>query len=86
MSEYHVPVLLKPSVDGLDIRPGGKYMDLTFGGGGHSREILSRMDNDAQLMAHQNGTRILAQPHQTREKTLPNLPKFHPLHPNHNSA
>ena len=51
MSEYHVPVLLKPSVDGLDIRPGGKYMDLTFGGGGHSREILSRMDNDAQLMA-----------------------------------
>ncbi len=43
MSEYHVPVLLKESVDGLNIRPGGVYLDLTFGGGGHSREILSRM-------------------------------------------
>lgn len=51
MSEYHVPVLLKPSVDGLNVRPGGKYMDLTFGGGGHSREILSRMDESAMLMA-----------------------------------
>lgn len=41
---YHVPVLLKESVDGLNIRPGGIYVDVTFGGGGHSREILSRMD------------------------------------------
>lgn len=40
---YHVPVLLKDSVDGLDIRPGGIYVDVTFGGGGHSREILSRI-------------------------------------------
>lgn len=50
MSEYHVPVLLKESVDGLDIRPGGLYLDLTFGGGGHSAEILRRMDGDARLM------------------------------------
>lgn len=35
---YHIPVLLKPSVDGMDIRPDGTYVDVTFGGGGHSRE------------------------------------------------
>ncbi len=40
---YHVPVLLKESVDALNIRPNGVYVDLTFGGGGHSVEILSRM-------------------------------------------
>lgn len=42
---YHKPVLLKESVDGLSIHSGGTYVDLTFGGGGHSREILSRLDN-----------------------------------------
>lgn len=46
---YHVPVLLGESVDGLDIRPGGVYVDVTFGGGGHSREILRRMDATARL-------------------------------------
>jgi len=46
---YHVPVLLKESVDGLNIQPSGIYVDVTFGGGGHSREILSRMDADAHL-------------------------------------
>ena len=40
---YHVPVLLQESVDGLDIQPDGIYVDVTFGGGGHSREILSRL-------------------------------------------
>ena len=48
-NEYHKPVLLTESVDGLDIRPGGIYVDATFGGGGHSREILSRMDPTARL-------------------------------------
>ncbi len=41
---YHVPVLLKESIDGLDVRKGGVYVDVTFGGGGHSREILRRID------------------------------------------
>ncbi len=49
---YHVPVLLKESVDGLNIRPGGIYVDVTFGGGGHSREILSRLsEGDPSLQA-----------------------------------
>ena len=47
--EYHVPVLLKSAVDGLDIKPGGIYVDLTFGGGGHSREILRRLAGTGHL-------------------------------------
>lgn len=46
---YHVPVLLKESVDGLAIRPEGTYVDVTFGGGGHSREILSRLGGNGRL-------------------------------------
>ena len=46
---YHVPVLLQPSIDGLNIRPGGVYVDATFGGGGHRRELLSRLDSTAHL-------------------------------------
>ena len=48
---YHKPVLLTESVDGLDIKPGGVYVDATFGGGGHSREILRRMDPTARLFS-----------------------------------
>ena len=47
---YHVPVLLMPSVDGLNIRPNGTYVDVTFGGGGHSREILSRLGEGGRLL------------------------------------
>ena len=46
---YHVPVLRKECVDALEIAPGGVYVDVTFGGGGHSREILARLDASAHL-------------------------------------
>ena len=49
MSEYHVPVLLGPSIDGLDFRPDGIYVDVTFGGGGHAREIATRLDDKGHL-------------------------------------
>ena len=48
---YHVPVLLQESVDGLDIQPGGVYADMTFGGGGHSGEILRRLGPEGHLYA-----------------------------------
>lgn len=44
MSDYHIPVLLEESIDGLNIQPDGIYADVTFGGGGHSAEILKRLD------------------------------------------
>ena len=46
---YHIPVLMKDSVDGLNIGSAGIYVDVTFGGGGHSREILWRLDADGHL-------------------------------------
>ena len=46
---YHVPVLLEESVDGMDIKPGGIYVDVTFGGGGHSKEILTRISEGGHL-------------------------------------
>ena len=49
--EYHNPVLLKETVDGLNIKPDGVYVDVTFGGGGHSREILSRLGENGRLLA-----------------------------------
>lgn len=48
---YHVPVLLHESVDGLDIQPDGIYIDITFGGGGHSNEILSRLGTKGRLFS-----------------------------------
>lgn len=46
---YHIPVLLMESMTGLDIQPGGTYVDVTFGGGGHSKEILSRLGAEGSL-------------------------------------
>ena len=51
MSEYHNPVLLKESVDALVTNPSGTYIDATFGGGGHSAEILSRLSAEGKLIA-----------------------------------
>lgn len=48
---YHVPVLLHESIDGLDIKDGGVYVDVTFGGGGHSKEILKRLPEGARLFS-----------------------------------
>lgn len=49
MLEYHVPVLLNDSVNGLNIMPNGVYVDVTFGGGGHSRKILESLNIDGKL-------------------------------------
>ena len=46
---YHIPVLLRESVDGLEIKPDGVYIDVTFGGGGHSKEILKRLGKKGHL-------------------------------------
>lgn len=48
---YHVPVMLKGSLDGLEIKPDGVYVDVTFGGGGHSRAILERLGENGKLLA-----------------------------------
>lgn len=58
--EYHNPVLLQASVDGLAIRPDGIYVDVTFGGGGHSREIMSRLGADGKLFAFDQDEDALA--------------------------
>ena len=47
--KYHVPVLLMESIDGLAIQPGGIYADMTYGGGGHSREILRRLGREGHV-------------------------------------
>lgn len=58
--EYHNPVLLHPTVDGLNIKPDGIYVDVTFGGGGHSREILSRLGPNGKLFAFDQDEDALA--------------------------
>jgi 16S rRNA (cytosine1402-N4)-methyltransferase len=51
MAEYHNPVMLAECIEGLAIKPSGKYIDVTFGGGGHSREILKHLGKDGLLVA-----------------------------------
>ncbi|HVV54383.1 MAG TPA: 16S rRNA (cytosine(1402)-N(4))-methyltransferase RsmH [Mucilaginibacter sp.] len=51
MSDYHTPVMLKECIEGLNISPDGTYVDVTFGGGGHSREILKRLGKNGRLLA-----------------------------------
>jgi len=48
---YHVPVMLQPCIDGLNIKPDGVYVDVTFGGGGHSKEILKHLGPKGRLIA-----------------------------------
>ncbi len=66
---YHIPVLLEPAVDLLDIRPDGTYADLTFGGGGHSRRILSSLGGEGRLYAFDQDSDTLA--------NRPGDPRFH---------
>ena len=65
---YHIPALLIPSVDGLHIRPDGIYVDVTMGGGGHSREILSRLGPDGRLLGFDQD--------EDAERNIPNDPRF----------
>ena len=58
--EYHNPVLLKETVDGLNIKPDGIYVDVTFGGGGHSKEILNRLGPNGKLFAFDQDEDALA--------------------------
>jgi 16S rRNA (cytosine1402-N4)-methyltransferase len=76
-NHYHIPVLLQPCIDGLAINPDGVYVDLTFGGGGHSKEILKHLspkgklfsfdqDEDAKANIPEGETRLTFIPHNFR--------------------
>ena len=60
MSEYHTPVLLNESVSALTVKPGGVYVDATFGGGGHSRAILGQLSTEGRLLAIDQDAEALA--------------------------
>lgn len=68
-SNYHIPVLLEESVDLLDIQPDGVYADLTFGGGGHSRRILSKLGQEGRLYSFDQDADTRA--------NCPDDPRFH---------
>ncbi|KAA6332400.1 Ribosomal RNA small subunit methyltransferase H [termite gut metagenome] len=71
---YHVPVLLKESIDGMNIQPSGVYVDVTFGGGGHSREILSRLNEKGRLLGFDQDEDV--------ERNIPNDRRFTFVHSN----
>ncbi len=71
---YHTPVLLKESVDALNIDPSGIYVDATLGGGGHTREILSRLGPDGRLIVFDRDADALA--------NAPDDPRVHTVHNN----
>ncbi|GAB3935868.1 16S rRNA (cytosine(1402)-N(4))-methyltransferase RsmH [Mucilaginibacter myungsuensis] len=51
MNNYHTPVMLQECIEALNVKPGGTYVDVTFGGGGHSREIMKHLGPDGRLLA-----------------------------------
>jgi len=63
---YHIPALLKESIEGLNIRPGGIYVDVTFGGGGHSKEILKNLETGKLVAFDQNADAALNAPKDDR--------------------
>ena len=65
---YHIPVLLHESIEGMHIHPGGIYVDVTFGGGGHSKEILRQMDSSSKLFSFDQDP--------DAEKNIVNDPRF----------
>jgi 16S rRNA (cytosine1402-N4)-methyltransferase len=67
-SRYHVPVMLQECMDGLAIKPAGIYVDVTFGGGGHSAEILRRMGDGGRLFGFDQDA--------DAEANIPNDPRF----------
>ena len=80
MSEYHNPVLLKESVDALVIDRDGVYADATFGGGGHSREILSRLSSNGRLVGFDRDADAIA------AKTCPSTSRYRSPAPTTNPA
>lgn len=70
MSAYHTPVLLEESVSALNIKKNGVYVDATFGGGGHSREILSRLGSEGRLIAFDRDEDALANAPDDKRLTL----------------
>lgn len=70
-SEYHVPVLLHESIDGLAINPNGVYVDVTFGGGGHSKELLTRLDKGRLIAFDQDSDAQANVPNDERFTLIP---------------